>query len=291
MENNTGKLYLCATPIGNLEDITLRVLRVLKEVDLIAAEDTRHTRKLLSYYDIHTPLTSYHRHNMTEKGQLLLKKLLEGQQIALVSDAGMPGISDPGEDMAALAIENGIEVIPLPGASAVITALVVSGLSTRSFVFAGFLPASKKARRDMLNTLKTQTGTLIFYEAPHRITEMLQDVVHCLGDRKISLSRELTKKFEQTIRGTASEVLEHFKTDRPRGEFTIVLEGAGPEESRTEVDPWGEMTVVEHVGLLLSQGCDKKEAIKKAAVLRGLPKKEVYNMVVRAKENHKDTSS
>ena len=285
MENSSGKLYLCSTPIGNLEDITLRVLRILKEVDLIAAEDTRHTRKLLSYYDIHTPLTSYHRHNMTEKGQLLLEKLLGGQQIALVSDAGMPGISDPGEDMAVLAVEKGIEVIPLPGASAAITALVVSGLSTRSFLFAGFLPASKKSRRDMLNTLKSQTDTLIFYEAPHRITEMLQDVLHCLGDRRISLSRELTKKFEQTIRGTVTEVLEHFKTDRPRGEFTIVLEGASSEDSKIETDLWGEMTATEHVELLLSQGCDKKEAIKKVAVLRGVPKKEVYNMVVKAKES------
>ena len=287
MENSSGKLYLCATPIGNLEDITLRVLRVLKEVDLIAAEDTRHTRKLLSHYDIHTPLTSYHRHNMSEKGQLLLKKLLEGQQIALVSDAGMPGISDPGEDMAVLAIENGIELIPLPGASAVITALVVSGLSTRSFVFAGFLPANKKARRDRLNTLKSQTGTLIFYEAPHRITEMLQDVALCLGDRRISLSRELTKKFEQTIRGTVTEVLDHFKTDRPRGEFTIVVEGAGSEENGVEeIQPWGEITAIDHVEMFLSQGCDKKEAIKKVAVLRGIPKKEVYNMVVKSKENN-----
>ncbi|ACV61067.1 Uroporphyrin-III C/tetrapyrrole (Corrin/Porphyrin) methyltransferase [Desulfofarcimen acetoxidans DSM 771] len=285
MSNNAGKLYLCATPIGNLEDITLRVLRVLKEVDLIAAEDTRHTRKLLSHYDIHIPLTSYHRHNIEEKSQFLLTKLLAGEHIALVSDAGMPGISDPGEEMVALAIENGIEVIPLPGASAVIAALVISGFSTRSFMFAGFLPASKKARRDRLIELKKQTETLVFYEAPHRITEMLQDVMHCLGDRRISLSRELTKKFEQTVRGTASEAINSLKTDRPRGEFTVVVEGAGESESGEVADLWGDMTIAEHVELFLLQGLDRKEALKRVAVLRGIPKKEVYSHYVQSKEN------
>ncbi|WP_066634235.1 16S rRNA (cytidine(1402)-2'-O)-methyltransferase [Desulfolucanica intricata] len=283
MKKNIGKLYLCATPIGNLEDITLRVLRVLKEVDLIAAEDTRNTRKLLSHYDIHTPLTSYHRHNQQDKGMILINKLLEGQQIALVSDAGLPGISDPGEDLVKLALEKEIEVIPLPGPSAAVTALVVSGLPTRSFIFEGFLPASKKARRKKLKEIKNQTKTLVFYEAPHRITEMLEDVLLCLGNRKVSLSRELTKKFEETLRGTVQDILEQIKTNRPRGEFSIVIEGAKPEEIETLTAPWEKMTLIEHVKYLEKQNCETKEAIKKVAKIRGIPKREVYNAVLETK--------
>jgi len=221
----TGALYLCATPIGNLEDITVRVLRILKEVSIIAAEDTRHTRKLLSYYDIHTPLTSYHEHNKTEKGPKLISRLYQGQDIALVSDAGTPGISDPGQDLVALAVMEGIRIVPVPGPSAVITALVCSGLPTDKFVFEGFLPRVKKARAVTLEKIVAEDRTVIFYESPHRVVRTLQEIRKLAGERPIAVARELTKVYEEVVRGTLSSVIEKFVINQPRGEFVVVLGG------------------------------------------------------------------
>jgi 16S rRNA (cytidine1402-2'-O)-methyltransferase len=220
-----GVLYICPTPIGNLEDITLRTIRILGEVDLVAAEDTRHTIKLLNHYDIKKPLTSYHEHNIKEKGTELIEKLSSGQNIALVSDAGMPGISDPGQELIRQAIDEGIEVIALPGATASITALVISGLSTEKFIFEGFLSSKKGERKKELAKIKEYTKTTIIYEAPHRLMNLLEDMEDILGDRQISISRELTKKYEETFRGTAPQALEKFKDSGVKGEFVIIVDG------------------------------------------------------------------
>lgn len=277
-----GVLFLCATPIGNLEDITLRVLRVLREVDLIAAEDTRHTRKLLVHYDIHTPMTSYHEHNRHQKGLYLLRLLLAGQRIALVSDAGMPGISDPGEELVALAVSHDIPVVSLPGPSAALTALVASGLPTSSFCFEGFLPSAARARCRKLEMLKGERRTIIFYEAPHRLQEALADMLDVLGDRSLAIARELTKQYEEIWRGTLREAVEHFKQHTPRGEFTLVVSGAaGKGEEGAQDEPWQKLSPVEHVAMLQARGMDKKEAIKEVARQRGLPRREVYNQVLR----------
>ncbi|NLY86766.1 MAG: 16S rRNA (cytidine(1402)-2'-O)-methyltransferase [Tissierellia bacterium] len=264
-----GTLYICPTPIGNLEDITLRTLNVLKEVDLIAAEDTRHTIKLLNHYNIKKPLTSYHEHNIKEKGIELIDKLNQGKNIALVSDAGMPGISDPGEDLIKKAIEADIEVVPLPGPTASITALIVSGLSTDKFIFYGFLAPKKKDRIKELEEIKEYRMTTIVYEAPHRLLSLLEDMVEVLGERKISVSRELTKKYEETFRGTPKEALEKFRSSGIKGEFVIVIEGNKNVET-PDID------VEKALREYLSQGYSKKEAVKKVSQKYNLPKNEVY---------------
>lgn len=268
-----GVLYVCPTPIGNLEDITIRALNVLKTVDLVAAEDTRHTIKLLNHYGIKKPLTSYHEHNKKEKGPILIERLLNGENIAIVSDAGMPGISDPGEDLIRLSIENGIDVVPLPGATAFVLALVVSGFSTEKFVFHGFLPSNRKERLASLKDLEYERRTIILYEAPHRLLECLKDIEHVLGNRDISISRELTKKFEETFRGTISEAYEKFKRQNIRGEFVIVIRGSCEVE---EKNPWEDMSIKEHIKFYISQGFTKKEAVKKVALDRDMPKREIY---------------
>lgn len=272
----SGTLYLCATPIGNLEDITHRALRVLQECDLIAAEDTRHTRKLLTHFEIHTPLTSYHAHNEGKKGEQLVEKLLMGQSIAVVSDAGMPGISDPGAELVQLALKNGIDVVPIPGASAGITALVASGLPSARFVFEGFLPNNKKGRRRHLDKLVMETRTLLFYEGPHRLLDTLIDMHNAFGNRTVAAARELTKKHEQIVRGTLAELIAYFKETPPRGEFTLVVAGGTGE---LQQNLWDDLSLTDHVEQLMAEGKDKKEAIKQVAKLRGVSKREVYNTV------------
>lgn len=275
----TGTLYLCATPIGNLEDITHRALRILRECDLIAAEDTRHTRKLLTHFDIHTPLTSYHAHNQTAKGPQLVKKLLQGQTIAVVSDAGMPGISDPGADLVQRALKDDIEVVPLPGASAGIAALVVSGLPTDRFVFEGFLPRNKKGRRRRLEKITPETRTLLFYEGPHRLLATLTDMHNILGNRQIAAARELTKKHEQIVRGRLAQLITYFQATPPRGEFTLVVAGSDETAPQTQ---WDNLSIIDHVNELVATGVDQREAIKQVAKLRAIPKREVYNTVHRS---------
>lgn len=275
----TGILYLCATPIGNLEDITLRCIRTLGEVDLIAAEDTRQTVKLLKRYEIHKPLISYHEHNKYEKGEELVELLKSGKNIALVSDAGMPAISDPGEDLVKLCIENDIEIVPIPGPSASLTALIVSGLPTVRFCFEGFLPVNKKEKRERLKKLSTETRTMIIYEAPHRLLETLKDIREQLGERKISVSREITKKFEETIRANIGEVIDIFSDRTVKGEFVIVVEGIDEKELiDIELKKWDNITIEEHIRMYMEQGTDKKEAIRKVAEDRKLPKKEIYKI-------------
>ncbi|MDD4334735.1 MAG: 16S rRNA (cytidine(1402)-2'-O)-methyltransferase [Desulfotomaculaceae bacterium] len=284
-EDAKGTLYICATPIGNLEDITLRVLRILREVDLIAAEDTRHTRKLLSHFQIHTPLTSYHRHNCKMKGEYLLRLMSAGKNIALVSDAGMPGVSDPGAELVAEAVKNGCAVTAAPGPSAAVTALVVSGLPTDSYVFAGFLPAAKKARAEKLQELSRQQWPMIFYEAPHRIKETLAILLKAFGNRPAAAVRELTKLHEEVIRGPLEELADHFNTVEPRGEFTLVVAGA-PEEIPSEQETaWRHIGAAVHVSMLEAEGMERKKAVQEVARLRGLPKKDVYRLVVEDKKS------
>ncbi|QBK24773.1 16S rRNA (cytidine(1402)-2'-O)-methyltransferase [Ureibacillus thermophilus] len=271
-------LYLVATPIGNLEDITLRALRILKEVDIIAAEDTRNTKKLLSYYDISTPLVSYHEHNQEQAGEKILQWLREGKRVALVSDAGLPCISDPGADIVKKAIEEDFAVIPIPGANAALTALIASGLSPQPFYFFGFLHRSSKERKKQLSQLKNRKETLIFYEAPHRLQDTLKDIESVLGNRNIVLARELTKKFEEFLRGTVEEAIQWTKDNDVRGEFCLILDGVEEAEEIKEEDPyWADMTIKEHVDWLMNEKqITSKEAIKEVAQLRGLPKREVY---------------
>lgn len=274
-----GTLYLCATPLGNLEDITLRALRVLKEVDLIAAEDTRITRRLLARYAIHTPLTSYHGYNKKKKGEQLLNHLRAGKQVALVTDAGLPGVSDPGEEVVAAAVREGIRVVPVPGPNAALTALVVSGLPTSRFCFEGFLPAAAGAREKRLQALREERRTLIFYEAPHRLRKVLADMLAVFGDRRVAVARELTKLHEEVWRGSLSAALAYFQ--EPRGEFTLVLEGAkekiaaGGAVSREEV--------LREVSSLEKDGLKRREAIKEAARRLGLPSREVYRALIEEK--------
>ncbi|SHK42972.1 16S rRNA (cytidine1402-2'-O)-methyltransferase [Caminicella sporogenes DSM 14501] len=278
MKEIKGKLYICPTPIGNLEDITIRTLNILKKVDLIAAEDTRHTIKLLNHYDIKKPLVSYHEHNKDKRGQELIEKLKEGQNIALVSDAGMPGISDPGEDLVKLCIENNISLEVLPGASAIITALVISGLSTKKFAFEGFLDRNKKKRRERLKEIKKDDRTLVFYESPHRLLDCLNDMMDILDDRQIVIARELTKKYEEVLRGSISDILNHFKAKQPKGEFVILVEGNYDEKGRSDI--WEKISIKEHIILYINKGMKKKEAIKKVAEDRKIPKREVYKYSV-----------
>ncbi len=274
MNYETGKLYICPTPIGNLEDITLRVLNTLKDVDLIAAEDTRHTIKLLNHYDIKKPLTSYHEHNKEAKGKELIKRLKDGENIALVSDAGMPGISDPGEDIIRLCIDEAIDVHVLPGASAIITGLVASGLSTEKFSFEGFLDRNKKQRRKRLEAIEDDDRTLIFYESPHRLMDTLKDMENILGDRHMVVARELTKRYEEILRGNISNIISHFKDNEIRGEFVLLVEGNSG--GKRKESHWEYMDIKEHILLYINEGVSKKEAIKKVAKDRDIPKREVY---------------
>jgi len=280
-----GRLYLCATPIGNLEDITLRVLRILKQVDLIAAEDTRQTLKLLNHFQINKPLISYYEHNKHEKGKYIIKQILEGKNVALVSDAGTPGISDPGEDLVKLCIENDIVVSSLPGPVAAISALIVSGLPTGRFSFEGFLSVNKRNRREHLESVKNDTRTLIFYEAPHKLRQTLRDLMEVLGNRKIAIARELKKKFEEVIRCTIEEAIQKFEQDSPKGEFVLVIEGADVQRiKQNEAQQWKDISIQSHIEHYLSQGVDSKEALKLVAKDRGISKREVYSMQLAEKQ-------
>lgn len=276
-----GKLYLCATPIGNLEDITFRVLHTLKEVDLIAAEDTRHSIKLLNHFEIKTPMTSYHEFNKVEKAKYLVQKLLEGNNIALITDAGTPGISDPGEEMVRQAYEAGIEVTSLPGACACITALTLSGLSTRRFAFEAFLPSDKKEKALILKQLETETRSIILYEAPHRLVRTLKELEQSLGDRRITLCKELTKKFETTFQTSISEAILYYEGQGPKGEFVLIIEGRKQEEIQQEnIEKWNEISIQEHMELYLSKGVQKKEAMKIVAKERGVSKRDIYQALL-----------
>lgn len=276
-----GKLYLCATPIGNLEDITYRVIRTLGEVDLIAAEDTRNSIKLLNHFEIKTPMTSYHEYNKIEKGKKLVEKLQSGMNIALITDAGTPGISDPGEELVKMCYEAGVEVTSLPGAAACITALTLSGLSTRRFCFEAFLPSDKKEKQAVLKELVDETRTIIMYEAPHRLVKTLQELLENLGDRRITVCRELTKKHETAFVTTIEEALAHYEANDPKGECVLVIEGRSREELRQEeVARWEEMSIEEHMAYYLEQGIDKKEAMKKVAKDRGISKRDVYQQLL-----------
>lgn len=275
----TGTLYLCATPIGNLEDMTFRAVRILKEVDVVAAEDTRHTRKLLTHFDIHTPLVSYHEHNKLGRGPELIERLLAGENIACVSDAGMPGISDPGSHLAMLAIEAGITVTPIPGANAGLSALIASGLDTTEFHFIGFLSKQKKNRLETLARIKPIQGTLIFYESPHRLKDTLGELLDVLGDRNIVAARELTKKFEEFRRGTITELITYYKEEAPRGEFTLIVNGRGEEEAMIAEETI-DMTVEEELVMLIENGTEKKEAIRQVARRRNMPKRDVYQIAL-----------
>ena len=272
----TGILYVCPTPIGNLEDITLRTLRILGEVDIIAAEDTRHSLRLLNHYEIKKPLTSYHEHNIREKGPELIQKLIEGKNIGLISDAGMPGISDPGQDLIRLAIEEGVQVVCLPGPTASITALVVSGLSTDKFVFEGFLPSKKKDRVSALELLVHEKRTIIFYESPHRIKNSLEDMLNNLGNRKIAIGRELTKHYEEIFRGSFESAIQRFSEDVVRGEFVVIVEG-NKEVVVVEVDI--EQELIRHI----ESGLSKKDAIQRIVEEKKIPKNEVYKESLKLK--------
>ena len=276
-----GKLILVATPIGNLGDFSSRAVETLKEADLIAAEDTRNSIKLLNHFDIHTPMTAYHEFNRFEKAEELVSKMLEGQTVACITDAGTPGISDPGEELVKQAIEAGIEVTAVPGPSACINALVISGLPTGRFSFAGFLPREKKAREALLSEWKERSETVLFHEAPHRLKKTLEDLLRVFGDRKIALCRELTKKHEAAERTTIGEALRKLETEAPRGEYVLVVAGK-PEKERAEAEKaeWQALSIPEHVRFYEKQGFDRKEAMKKVALDRGIPKREVYRALV-----------
>ena len=277
----SGRLYLCATPIGNLEDITLRVLRTLQEVDLIAAEDTRNSIKLLNHFEIKTPMTSYHEYNKIEKAYTLIEKMQNGMNIALITDAGTPGISDPGEELAAMCYDAGIEVTSLPGPAACITALTLSGLPTRRFAFEAFLPMEKKERREILNELVNETRTIIIYEAPHKLVRTLKDLYETLGNRRMTLCRELTKKHETAFATTFSQALAFYREQDPKGECVLVIEGKSFETIRKEQqESWESLTIPEHMEHYLSQGMDKKTAMKQVAKDRGVGKREIYQALL-----------
>lgn len=270
-------LYICGTPIGNMEDITLRVIRILGEVDLIAAEDTRQTVKLLNHFDIKTPLTSYYEHNKAVKGPQLINMLKEGKDIALVTDAGMPCISDPGEDLIKLCVENEIEFTVAPGATAAVTALVLSALNARSYIFEGFLPKNKKQRKEILDRLINEKRTVIFYEAPHHLVAALEDIYNTVGDRNIAAVREITKKHETVNRGSVSQVLDYFRENEPKGEFVLVLEGADTESvKQNEIEKYSNMTIEEHYNMYVASGMNDKAAMKQVAKDRGIGRREVY---------------
>lgn len=281
----TGTLYLCATPIGNLEDMTFRAVRILREVDLVAAEDTRHSRKLLTHFDIHTPLISYHEHNKLSRGPELIDRLLAGDSIACVSDAGLPGISDPGSHLAQLAIEAGITVTPVPGANAGLSALIASGLDTTEFHFIGFLSKQKKNRLETLARIKPIQGTLIFYESPHRLKDTLAELKDNLGNRRMVAARELTKKFEEFCRGSIEQVLAHYREEAPRGEFTLIVSGADEEEACI-AEETVDMTIEEELMMLIERGEEKKNAIRQIAKRRNMPKRDVYQIAVSLRDSN-----
>ncbi|MBQ6814081.1 MAG: 16S rRNA (cytidine(1402)-2'-O)-methyltransferase [Lachnospiraceae bacterium] len=276
-----GKLYLCATPIGNLEDITYRVLRILNEVDLIGAEDTRHSIKLLNHFDIKTPMTSYHEYNKVDKAKYLVDEMLSGKNIALITDAGTPGISDPGEELVRQCFEAGIEVSSVPGPAACITALTMSGQPTRRFAFEAFLPADKKERSLVLEELKDETRTIIIYEAPHHLLKTLKELYEVLGDRSITLCKELTKVHENADKSTLSALIEKYEETEPKGEHVLVIAGKTFKELKDEsIQSFMEMTIDEHMELYLSKGMDKKEAMKVVAKDRGVSKREIYDALL-----------
>ncbi len=280
-----GILYLCATPIGNLEDITFRVIRILKEVDVIAAEDTRNSIKLLNHFEIKTPMTSYHEFNKYDKGKYLVERLLAGENVALITDAGTPGISDPGEELVKMCYEAGVEVTSLPGAVACITALVLSGKETRRFCFEAFLPTDKKDRRDTLEELQRETRTIILYEAPHRLTKTLVELESCLGNRNISICRELTKKYETIFRTTFAEAIQYYNDNPVKGECVIVIEGASREKQKEEKqEEWKKLSLEEHMEYYESKGSTSKEAMKLVAKDRGITKRDVYQALLEGKE-------
>lgn len=281
MENkndNVGMLYLCATPIGNLEDITFRVLRTLKEVDLIAAEDTRNSIKLLNHFEIKTPMTSYHEFNKVEKAKVLVQKLLSGKNIAVITDAGTPGISDPGEELVRQCHEAGIKVTSLPGPAACITALTMSGRPTRRFAFEAFLPADKQERKEVLSELVNETRTIIIYEAPHRLVRTLKELEHVLGkERQLTICKELTKRYENTFLTTIQEALSYYDINEPRGEYVLVIEGKKRSDIIKEKQAeWESMSIKDHVDMYIGQGMDKKEAMKAVAKDRGVSKRDIY---------------
>ena len=281
-EKKTGMLYLCAPPIGNLEDMTYRVVRILSEVDLIAAEDTRNSIKLLTHFDIHTPMTSYHEFNKYDKAEELVNILLSGKDIALITDAGTPGISDPGEVLVKMCMERGITVTSLPGACAAITALTMSGQATRRFAFEAFIPGEKRERKRILDNLKNETRTIVIYEAPHHLVKTLTDLYETLGDRSITLCRELTKKHEENHKTTLQNVLNYYKDQDPRGEYVLVIEGRSFEELETErQNSFLDLSIKEHVEYYESQGLERKEAMRAAAKDRGISKRDVYNELLK----------
>lgn len=272
-----GILYLCATPIGNLGDITPRVIETLQSVDVIAAEDTRNSIKLLNHFGIHTPMTSYHEHNKVEKARQLVSQLMNGRSIALITDAGTPAISDPGEVLVRMCQENGILVTSLPGAAACIIALTLSGLSTRRFCFEGFLPSDKREKQLVLQELSEESRTIILYEAPHHLLRTLQELYEALGPRRITLCRELTKKFENVFPTTLENAIAYYGTQEPKGEYVLVLEGKGFDRKRQEeIASWENLSIEEHMALYETQGMDKKAAMKQVAKDRGVGKREIY---------------
>ncbi|WP_299052667.1 16S rRNA (cytidine(1402)-2'-O)-methyltransferase [uncultured Eubacterium sp.] len=277
-----GKLFLCATPIGNLEDITYRVVRTLKEVDLIGAEDTRNSIKLLNHFDIKTPMTSYHEFNKYDKAKVLVQDMLQGKNIALITDAGTPGISDPGEELVRQCYEAGIEVTSLPGAAACITALTMSGQKTRRFVFEAFLPKDKKEKQQVLESLKNEVRTTIIYEAPHRLVKTLKELEKTIGNRPLTICRELTKKYEEAFQTTISEAIEYYDSKEPKGEYVLVIAGRPMEEIQAEKrEQWELMTIEEHVQFYMNQDMDKKTAMKMVAKDRGVSKRDIYNELIK----------
>lgn len=282
-QHKTGTLYLCATPIGNLEDITYRVLRTLKEVDLIAAEDTRNSIRLLNHFEIKTPMTSYHEYNKIEKAYQLVAKMREGKNIALITDAGTPGISDPGEDIVRICYEEGIPVTSLPGAAACITALTMSGLPTRRFALEAFLPKDKKEHQAVLEELKTETRTIIIYEAPHHLVRTLQELHDTLGgDRRLTICRELTKRHEEKLQMTLADSLSYYEVNEPRGEYVLIIAGRSREEMKKEEQAgWEALSLEEHMAHYESQGIDRKEAMKRVAKDRGVSKRDIYQALLK----------
>lgn len=272
-----GTLYLCATPIGNLEDMTYRAVRTLKEADLIAAEDTRNSVKLLNYFEIQTPMTSYHEHNKIEKGKRLVERLHRGDNVALITDAGTPGISDPGEELVRMCMDEGIKVTAVPGAAACITALTMSGLSTRRFAFEAFLPADKKEKAVILEELKEESRTIILYEAPHHLVRTLEELLEALGNRRLTLCRELTKRFETVLPTTIEDAIVLYEQEEPRGEYVLVIEGKSLVQKREEArQSWLNMSIEEHMSHYEKTGMDEKSAMKQVAKDRGVPKREIY---------------
>lgn len=284
MEKSTkGILYLCATPIGNLEDMPVRAIRIMKEADYIAAEDTRNSIKLLNHFEIKTPMTSYHEYNKIEKAKILVDKLLNGQTVALITDAGTPGISDPGEELVKQAVAAGIEVVSIPGPAACINALIISGLPTRRFVFEAFLPSDKKEKEVVLKELEKETRTIIIYEAPHRLIKTLDELGIRLGmERRIAVCKELTKKYETVFRSDIKGALEYYRSNEPKGEYVLVIEGLDPKVIEEQAKSrWLSLSVEEHLEYYINQGFDKKEAMKLVAKDRGIPKREIYNMTLK----------